>query len=108
MITCWKDIYAQCQTIMSNSLDLIYSDTSEIITSLNEKLGNLQNEKEEEIASFSLKYISLPQNTKKLLETQDEEKLSLLSEVLSKCALIRRNSVIKELSSLRAFEDNVD
>jgi hypothetical protein len=60
MITCWKEIYAECQKIMSNSMDLIYSDTSEILKQLNEKLGNLQNEKEEEIASFSLKYISLP------------------------------------------------
>jgi hypothetical protein len=41
-------------------MDLIYAETSDIITMLNEKLPKLSTLKEEEMASFSLKYISLP------------------------------------------------
>jgi len=47
-------------------MDLIYAETQDIITMLNEKLPKLKTQKEEEITSFSLQYISLPAQTKKL------------------------------------------
>jgi hypothetical protein len=62
MKACWEAIYAGCQKIMANSMDLIYSETSAIIQKLNSTLGNMKSAKEAEIASFSLRYIAIPRN----------------------------------------------
>jgi len=57
-------------------MDLIYAETQDIISMLNEKLPKLKTQKEEEITSFSLQYISLPAQTKKLCSTESKDALS--------------------------------
>jgi hypothetical protein len=86
MKACWEYIYAGCQKIMANSMDLIYSETSAIIETLDSNLGNMKTAKEAEIASFSLRYIAIPRNCQKLLVTEDAKKLDQLKSVMTKCA----------------------
>ena len=85
-------------------MDLIYAETSDIIVMLDKRLPELKTLKEEEIASFSLKYISLPAQTKKLVKT--ENNLSLLTSVFNKCSKIRRKSLFSRLSKLNAFGES--
>lgn len=87
-------------------MDLIYAETSDIIVMLDKRLPELKTLKEEEIASFSLKYISLPAQTKKLVKTENKDNLSLLTSVFNKCSDIRRKSLFSRLSKLNAFGES--
>ena len=74
---------------MANSMDLIYSETAAIIETLDTTLGKEISPKEAEIASFSLRYIAMPRNCQKLLETEDAIKLDQLKSLTTKCVNIR-------------------
>jgi hypothetical protein len=80
----WQEIYQMCLNILSTSINLIYADTKEIITNLSHQLKEIQNEKQAENCSISLNYLSMPENSKKLLNTGTEE-LNLITEVFKQC-----------------------
>ena len=71
LINIWLGIYGACQDIVTNSMDLIYSDTSEILLMLSDTLKKKMTPKEEENCSFSLRFLSKEQNLTKLLALEN-------------------------------------
>jgi len=53
--------------ILSTSINLIYSNINDIVTTLHQTLGSIENEKQAENSSISLNYLSTSENAKKLL-----------------------------------------
>ena len=90
----WQEIYKLCLSILSTSINLIYSDNKEIIKNLSHLLKDISNEKEEENCGISLNYLSIPDTCKKLLKANQEE-LELLTQVYSQCCQIRSSDIIK-------------
>ena len=54
----WSEIYQMCLNILSTSINLIYSNTSEIVASLNEGLADISNEKQAANSSISINYLA--------------------------------------------------
>lgn len=59
---------------MTNSMQLIYSDVTQIVTNLADVLNTPQlTEKQAENCSFSLQYLTTVQNVQKLLKSNDQK-----------------------------------
>ena len=54
----WSEIYQLCLNILSTSINLIYSNTGEIVKSLLANLTELGNEKQAENSSISISYLA--------------------------------------------------
>lgn len=54
----WAEIYQMCLNILSTSINLIYSNTSEIVASLQEGLADISNEKQAANSSISINYLA--------------------------------------------------
>lgn len=74
-----------CLNILSSSINLIYSDNSQIISNLDHSLQHISNEKQAENSSISLRYLSQSDNCKKLLNTDSEENMQALIRVFTQC-----------------------
>lgn len=97
----WQEIYQMCLSILSTSINLIYADNKEIIRNLNGQLKDVKNEKQAENCSISLNYLSMPENSKKVLQAESEE-LQLITQVFEQCALLKSqdlNKTIEESST---------
>lgn len=95
----WESIYETCQHIITQAMDLIYDDTSEILTELQETLDKKMSAKEAENCSFSLRFLSKPDSCKKLLAFENIEQFEILKKVFEHCANICNNSKQTYLSS---------
>ena len=58
---------------MQTSINLLYSDHKDIIKNLINSMKDSDNEKQNQISSISLNFLSLPENLKKLFSADDEE-----------------------------------
>jgi hypothetical protein len=54
----WSEIYYMCLNILSTSINLIYSNTGEIVQSVLASLSELGNTKQEENSSISINHLS--------------------------------------------------
>jgi len=101
----WAEIYTSCQDILANSMDLIYSETKEIVSTLDETLHNLTNEKQEENASFGLRYLSKPHNTAKLFATTEQKNLDQFVHLFTRCSQLLSTWYDNTISKNRYAED---
>jgi hypothetical protein len=61
----WSEIYQLCLSILSTSINLIYSNTRDIVLNLEQNLRNpVVNEKQAENSSIALNYLTAPENAK--------------------------------------------
>lgn len=54
----WSEIYKMCLNILSTSINLIYSNTTDIVASLESNLRDIGNEKQAENSSISINYLT--------------------------------------------------
>lgn len=106
MKSLWQEIYQMCLSILSTSINLIYADSKDIITNLVAQLKDIQNEKQAENCSISLNYLSMPENSKKLLHSPDSEELKLITQVFEQCCQIKSKDLTKTIQSFSLAEGN--
>jgi hypothetical protein len=83
----WKEIYAICLQILSNSMNLIYSGNSQIMDSLEASLTKAPRDyKHAENSTMLLTYLCQPENMRQILE--NEESSAKAIKVLEMCAKI--------------------
>jgi hypothetical protein len=92
-------------SILSTSINLIYSNINDIVVSLESTLGSLVNEKQADNYSISLNYISTSENAKKLLQG-DEKELKVLVRVFEQCCTIKSNDIIRVIKRSSMGSDN--
>ncbi|CDW82480.1 hect e3 ubiquitin [Stylonychia lemnae] len=68
MKTLWQEIYQLCQSILSSSINLIYQDNSDLISTLNKTLSELNNEKQAENCVILLGYLCRKEVTKEIID----------------------------------------
>jgi hypothetical protein len=83
--------------ILSSSINLIYSDTKEIIINLEQSLKEVKNEKQAENCSISLNFLSIPENSKKLLQA-DSEELEIIIRVYEQCCRIKSEDTVERIN----------
>lgn len=83
-----------CLSILSSSINLIYSDIKDIAQSLADNLKSITDDKQAANSSISLNYLSLPENAKKLLQGEAKD-LKLVTEVFDLCCSIRGSNLAK-------------
>ena len=92
----WKEIYAICLQILSNSMNLIYSGNSQIMDSLEASLVNAQQDyKHAENSTMLLTYLSQPENMRQILE--NEESSTKAIKVLGMCAKITYDQALDKV-----------
>lgn len=86
----WVEIYQMSLSILSTSINLIYSNINDIVVSLESTLGSASehNDKQAENSSISLNYLSSSENAKKLLQG-DEAELKVLVSVFEHCCKVK-------------------
>jgi hypothetical protein len=67
----WKEIYYMCLNILSSSINLIYSNITDVARSL--KFEVITDEKQAENSSISLNYLAQSENAKKFLQGTTED-----------------------------------
>lgn len=90
----WNEIYQMSLNILSTSINLIYSNISDIVQSLETNLSNIVNEKQAENSSISLNYLTSSENAKKLLLGNSDE-LKLVTRVFEQCCSIKSQDITK-------------
>jgi hypothetical protein len=92
----WVDIYQLSLRIISNSLNLIYSDNAEILKNLVVILNKAATEsKQAENSAVLLTYLSDIENAKKLVGT-DAEQFNLTQSVVQSCCQIAGDDLLNE------------
>jgi hypothetical protein len=91
----WQEIYQMCLNILSSSINLIYADTKDIIKNLESSMKQVENEKQAENCSISLNFLSMPENSKKLLQSDNSEELEMIKKVYEQCCSIKRHDVVR-------------
>lgn len=76
----WVEIYQMCLSILSTSINLIYSNTKDILVNLETNLSSVINEKQAENSSISLNYLTAPENAKQLLHGESDD-LKIVTKV---------------------------
>jgi hypothetical protein len=67
----WKEIYAICLQILSNSMNLIYSGNSQIMDTLEASLVKAQHDhKHAENSTMLLTYLCQQENMRQILENE--------------------------------------
>ena len=97
MVSLWNEIYSICLKILSTSINLIYSDTKEILMNLSTSLESIKNDKQAQNCSISLSFLSLNENAKQLIAntTSFEE----LKKVLTLCCQLKTTDVLECLKT---------
>jgi len=90
----WGQIYHLCLEILSSSINLIYSDSKDILIALEDSLHNIKDEKQAENSSISLNYLAQAENAKKLLQGSSDD-LKLISRVFDQCSKLKSQSLIQ-------------
>jgi hypothetical protein len=94
----WGEIYQMSLSILSTSINLIYSNIGDIVTSLESNLGDIENEKQAENSSISLNYLSTSENAKKLLMGEKDD-LKLVTRVFQQCCAIKSQDLSKTIKA---------
>lgn len=94
-----------CLSILSSSINLIFSDIKDIAQSLADNLKNITDEKQAENSSISLNYLSQPENAKKLLQGEAKD-LKLVTEVFELCCSIRGSNLAKVIVDTKLDESH--
>jgi uncharacterized protein Smg (DUF494 family) len=83
----WKDIYALCFQILSDSMNLIYSGSSEIMESLEASLSKAeQDKKHADNSTLLLTFLCQQENMRQSLESEESSKRAM--RVFEKCSRI--------------------
>ena len=56
-------------------------------------MKNIENEKQAENCSISLNFLSMPENSKKILQAESDE-LQLIKKVFEQCCAIKRKDLV--------------
>ena len=99
----WHQIYTECKSIMTFGLALIYTSIPEVLSILQESLDKRENVKKAEFACIVMRYVSIPENTKKLLDVHAERPRVL--KIFEIAAEIRAKSFADGFSKLNLDPD---
>lgn len=97
----WAEIYQMSLSILSTSINLIYSDITDVARNLEETLAKLENEKQAENSSISLNYLTQSENMKKLIQGSD---LKIVTSVFEQCCAIKSSDLLKSIKSLSSLQ----
>ncbi|CDW73494.1 UNKNOWN [Stylonychia lemnae] len=106
MKSLWQEIYQLCLNILSTSINLIYADNKQIIQTLLQSQKDISNQKQAENSSISLNYLSVPENSKKIL-MGDSEELQLVSQVFDLCSNIKSQDMVEVIKTLKLSADQI-
>ena len=87
-----------CLSILSTSINLIYSNIKDVVLNLESNLNNITDEKQAENSSISLNYLTASENAKQMLMGVTDE-LKLVTRVFEQCCQIKSQDIIKIIKS---------
>ena len=99
----WKDIYALCFQILSDSMSLIYSGSSEIMESLEASLSKAeQDKKHADNSTLLLTFLCQQENMRQSLESEESSKRAM--RVFEKCSKITLEKTMARVGEISRSE----